>query len=76
MSPHHTLFLFWTENSLFKTLVPLPEAFPSLLFFLGPLRDTSPFLAIMPCTVLPFATMPILRSSTTIRLDPYLRLLA
>ncbi len=42
----------------------------------GPLQDTSPFLAIMRCTVLPFATMPILRSSTTIRLDPYLRLLA
>ena len=56
MSPHHTLFLFWTENSLFKALVPLPEAFPPLLHFLGPLQDTSPFLAIMRCTVLPFAT--------------------
>lgn len=76
MSPHHTLFLFWTENSLFKTLAPLSEAFPPLLYFLAPLQDTSPFLAIMRCTVLPFATMPILRSSTTIRLDPYLRLLA
>lgn len=62
MSPHHTLFLFWTENSLFKTLAPLSEAFPPFLYFLGPLQDTSPFLAIMRCTVLPFATMPILRS--------------
>lgn len=76
MSPHHTLFFFWTENSLFKTLAPLSEAFPPLLYFLGPLQDASPFLAIMRCTVLPFATMPILRSLTTIRLDPYLRLLA
>ena len=55
---------------------PLSEAFPPLPCFLGPLQDTSPFLAIMRCTVLPFATMPILRSSTTIRLDQYLRLLA
>ena len=76
MSPHHALFLFWTENSLFKTSVPLSEAFPPLLYFLGALQDTGPFLAIMRCTVLPLATMPILRSSTTIRLDPYLRLLA
>lgn len=30
MSPHHTLFLFWTENSLFKTLAPLSEALPPL----------------------------------------------
>ena len=55
---------------------PLSEAFPPLPCFLGPLQDTGPFLAIMRCTVLPFATMPILRSSMTIRLDPYLRLLA
>lgn len=67
MSPHHTLFLFWTKNSLFKTLVPLSEAFPPLLYFLGALQDTSPLLAIMRRAVLPFATMPILRSSTTIR---------
>ena len=71
MSPRRTLFLFWTEDSLFKTLAPLSEAFPPLPCFLGPLRDTSPFLAIMRCAVLPFATMPILRSSTTVRLDPY-----
>lgn len=42
----------------------------------GPPQDTSPFLAIMRCTVLPFATMPILRSSTTICLGPSLRLFA
>lgn len=67
MSPHHTLLLFLMENPLFKTLAPLSEAFPPLLCFLGGLQDTSLFLAIMRCTVLPFATMPILRSSTTIR---------
>lgn len=71
MSPHHTLFLFRAENSLFKTLTPLSEALPPLLYFLGPLQDISPFLAIMRCMVLPFVTMPILRGSTTIRLDPY-----
>ena len=76
MSPHHTLFLCWTENSLFKTLAPLPEAFPPLPCFLGPLKAASPYRAIMRGTVLPFATMPILRSSTTIRLDAFLRLLA
>lgn len=62
MSPRHTLFLFWTENSPFKTLAPLSEAFPPLPCFLGPLQDASHFLVIMRRAVLPFATMSILRS--------------
>ena len=37
-----TLFLFWTENSPFKTSVPLSEAFPPLLYFLGPCRIPAP----------------------------------
>ena len=76
MSPRHTLFLFRAENSPFKTLAPLSEAFPPLPCFLGPLQDASPFLVIMRRAVLPFATMPILRSSMTIRPGPYLRLSA
>lgn len=76
MSPHRAPFLFRTENSPFKTLPPLSEAFPPLTCFLRPLQDASPFLVIMRRAVLPFATMSILRSSTTIRPGPYLRLSA
>ena len=55
---------------------PFVRGLPPLPCFLGPLQDASPFLVIMRRAVLPFATMPILRSSTTIRLDPHLRLSA
>lgn len=55
---------------------PFVRGLPPLPCFLGPLQDASPFLVIMRRAVLPFATMPILRSSMTIRPGPYLRLSA